>query len=313
MPNAVLPSFSRSFYIGVGLLLPLAVASGAGAAGANFRAGAARVEITPAANAVPAPFKTVLDQIYVRAIVLDDGSTDAAIVTMDARNLEDDMWAGISARVATESGISLEHLIVSATHSHSTPQTRLNQQPGGPLPPTPKDANNQAYRINLSNAVVEAVRQAKSRLQPSRVGYGTGLAYINVNRDWFNPKDQHWYLYQPYQGVNTSGPSDKRVYVFRFDSLSGEPIAIYCNYAVHADFNNGATAMRSAAMWPGSQRDTWKTITKATLWRFGRQAPKATNIPSTKSGSTARASPPRKNGPLRITCRLSLAKCSDKR
>ncbi len=221
-----------------GLLVSFA-ALGAGVQRGNFRVGAARVEITPAADAIPAPFKTILDKIYVRAIVLDDGSTQAAIVTADARNMEDDIWAAVSARIQRESGIAPDHLILSATHSHSTPQLRLSQQPGGPLPPTPKDANNQAYRANFQNAIVEAVRQAKTRLQPARVGYGTGLAYINVNRDWFNPKDQHWYLYQPYQGVNTSAPSDKKVYVLRFDGLNGEPIAIYCNYAVHADFNNG--------------------------------------------------------------------------
>ena len=36
--------------------------------------------------------------------------------------------------------------------------------------------------------IVEAVRLAKQRLAPARVGYGTGVSYINVNRQIIDPK-----------------------------------------------------------------------------------------------------------------------------
>jgi hypothetical protein len=61
------------------------------------------------------------------------------------------------------------------------------------------------------------------------VGYGTGASYINVNRQIIDPKTHRWW-----EGPNREGPSDKTVAVLAFESLTGDPIAVYYNYAVHA-------------------------------------------------------------------------------
>ena len=60
-------------------------------------------------------------------------------------------------------------------------------------------------------------------------GYGTGVSYINVNRQIVDPKTGRWW-----EGANYEGPSDKTVAVLTFESLDGTPIAVYYNYAVHA-------------------------------------------------------------------------------
>jgi hypothetical protein len=73
------------------------------------------------------------------------------------------------------------------------------------------------------------VRLAKQKLTPARLGYGTGLSYINVNRQIVDPKTGRWW-----EGANREGPSDKTVAVLRFETVNGEPIAVYYNYAVHA-------------------------------------------------------------------------------
>ena len=64
---------------------------------------------------------------------------------------------------------------------------------------------------------------------PARVGYGTGVSYLNVNRNIIDPKTRRWW-----EGPNYDGSSDKSVAVVKFESLSGEPIAEYYNYAMHA-------------------------------------------------------------------------------
>src|SRR5688500_6601645 len=61
------------------------------------------------------------------------------------------------------------------------------------------------------------------------MGYGTGVSYINVNRQLVDPKTNRWW-----EGPNREGPSDKTVAVLEFESQRGEPIAVYYNYAVHA-------------------------------------------------------------------------------
>jgi hypothetical protein len=77
--------------------------------------------------------------------------------------------------------------------------------------------------------IVESVRLASQRLEPARVGYGTGVSYINVNRNIIDPETRRWW-----EGPNYDGPSDKTVAVIQFENTDGEPIAVYYNYAMHA-------------------------------------------------------------------------------
>jgi hypothetical protein len=55
------------------------------------------------------------------------------------------------------------------------------------------------------------------------------MSHINVNRQIIDPRTRRWW-----EGPNREGPSDKTVAVLTFQSMSGEPIAVYYNYAVHA-------------------------------------------------------------------------------
>jgi hypothetical protein len=54
------------------------------------------------------------------------------------------------------------------------------------------------------------------------------MAYLNINRREPAPGRNEWAL-----GYNENGPSDKTVTVVRFEDLSGKPIALLINYAVH--------------------------------------------------------------------------------
>jgi hypothetical protein len=77
--------------------------------------------------------------------------------------------------------------------------------------------------------VFNTIKAAKEKLQPARIGYGTGVSYINIQRNIIDRKTNKWW-----EGANYDGPSDKTVAVIKFESLTGEPIAVYFNYACHA-------------------------------------------------------------------------------
>jgi len=83
---------------------------------------------------------------------------------------------------------------------------------------------------------VQAAKQAKEKMQPARIGYGTGNLYLNVNRDAI---DEHTRLWA--QQPNLEYPSDKTLAVIKIESLTGDLIAVYMNYAMHANslFLNG--------------------------------------------------------------------------
>ncbi len=206
------------------LLLIIASATAAyGAEAGALRAGAARVDITPAANALPAPYTSVRDHLYVRAIVLDNHVTRAVLVGVDLIVIDEDLWQETSKQIAQELQCPIDNIVMSATHAHSSPYP---DPPNSKAPPNP---NNDAFRAKLKEGVLAAVREAKAKLQPVRVGFGTGATYLSVNRDAVHPETRLWY-----QGPNLDGPSDKTVAVLKFETLSGEPIAVYVNYAMHA-------------------------------------------------------------------------------
>lgn len=183
-----------------------AVAQAAGSV--PFRAGAAKVDVTPSPGELPKNSRGVLDRLYARAIVIESGRTLAAMVTVDAGGVPDAIWQAVTAEVDKELGIPATRVLLTATHTHSA---------GGQRGP------------DYPRKIVEAVRQAKQQLAPARVGFGTGASYINVNRQIIDPQTHRWW-----EGPNREGPSDKTVAVLKFETLSGEPIAVYYNYAVHA-------------------------------------------------------------------------------
>ncbi len=195
----------------------------------SLRAGAAKVDITPPAGAAlpmsgyanrKEGFKGIHDNIYVRAIVVDDGNTQVALVAWELIFAPNAVWEEASQRIAREAGIRPENLLLAAVHDHGAPSLSGGAQPAS--------AATVEYTKRVEDAAVEAVKRAKARLQPARFGAGTGTAYVNANRREYSTK-QGWWL-----GFNEIGPSDKTVAVLRFEDYSGKPIAFLINYPVHA-------------------------------------------------------------------------------
>jgi hypothetical protein len=173
-----------------------------------LKAGAAKVDVTPAESELPKTYEGILDRIHSRAIVIDNGATKAALLTLDAGGMPDQLWQNVTRRAEVELGIPASHILMTATHSHSIPRVPGNA---------------------LEEKVFQSLKQANDKLQPARIGYGTGVSYINVNRNIIDPKTRRWW-----EGPNYEGPSDKTVAVVKFETTSGDPIAVYYNYAMHA-------------------------------------------------------------------------------
>jgi neutral ceramidase len=215
-----------------------------------FRAGAAKLDITPTPSVAPSapaspgdadrgagarggrgpgmggrggrggiPSEGILDHIYARAIVIDNGVTSAALVSVDSGMVGDQAWRTVGQRIEQELGIPATNLMMNPTHTHSASGGSADQ-------------------------IFNVIKAAKEKLQPARIGYGVGVSYLNVQRDIIDPKTHKWW-----EGANYDGPSDKTVAVIKFESTNGEPIAVYFNYACHAVVT-GNTDMLSGD-WPG--------------------------------------------------------------
>lgn len=179
-----------------------------GAAAPSFKAGAAKVDVTPSEAELPKNYEGIFDHLYSRAIVLESGRTTAALISVDAGAIPTPVWQSVTQQVEKDLGIPAANVLLTATHTHSAP-----------MQPPP----------DYVKKIVESVRLAKEHVVPARVGYGSGVSYINVNRNIIDAKTRRWW-----EGPNYDGPSDKTVAVVQFESLNGDPIAVYYNYAMHA-------------------------------------------------------------------------------
>jgi neutral ceramidase len=211
-----------------------------------FRAGAFAVDITPLELPVivnggmsERVADKIEDRLHARCIVLDDGKNMAAIVVVDScmipRELLDE--AKELARKAT--GIPTEHMLISATHTHSAPSVH------GCLGSDPDEK----YARFLPPQIAKGIAQAKDRLQPARIGWGVGRDEKNVAcRHWemkpgiapTNPfggtKDDTVMMHPGFENPNkirATGPTDPEVPVLSLQTPDGKPLAVLTNYSLH--------------------------------------------------------------------------------
>ena len=185
------------------------------AAAAPLRAGAAKVDVTDT-KAKPAN-----DRLYVRALVLDDGTTRAAIVAVDAVAIGEigpignDYLPNVRSRLEKDLGISPANLIVNASHCHGLVCSDVDQK------------------------TVQAVQEAARNLVPVKVGAGAGHeARIMENRRirLKNGKEadvRHAYSMPPDEEVAEVGPVDPEIGILRLDRLDGRTLAVVYNFACH--------------------------------------------------------------------------------
>jgi hypothetical protein len=256
----------------------------------DLQAGAARVSITPpvgvplagyfAAEGRTETAHAIHDELYARALVLDDGEQCVAIVTLDLIALDDEELEMVRTAVQHMAGIAPTHLIVACTHTHSGPVV-------APFPPgdlVPGQIDEDYYHL-LPRLIASAVATARHRLRPALIGAAQGNCAINVNRREFLPDGTLRGL--PFLGRNPAGPVDHDLGVIRVDSAENhQPIAVlmsypchpavlgpnleisadYVGYALHfveqvlgsgavALFANGAQGNMNAIIHPGSHTD----------------------------------------------------------
>ncbi len=174
----------------------------------QLMAGAAKADITPNVEDLPATSQGILDHCHVRVIVFGNGVSNAALVTFDAGGVNPQVAKYVDEHASQELGIPVGNIIYNGTHTHSGASVKIDE---------------------LTERTYGAVKKAVANMVPAKVGYGNGVSYLNVKRDLFDPERGTWW-----EGPDYDGKSDKTVAVVYFESLDGKPIATYFNYAMHA-------------------------------------------------------------------------------
>ena len=228
------------FYYGIRFLaLALAVACGLFTAGpaparAALLAGAAIEDITPEKPCFLGGYfmltersAGIHDPLHVRALVLDNGITRVALITLDVVIMGGVMAEEIKQKISSESGIPVENINVSATHTHTGPEGYYEEFGKYPKEYDPE------MKIMMENKAADAVRTAIARMQPASFGF-----------EQFTLENQNGNRHDP------DGPVDRTAIVGVLKDASGNPFAGFLNFAAHPTVVPAGDYLVSAE-WPG--------------------------------------------------------------
>ncbi|MFO1021716.1 MAG: hypothetical protein U0903_13610 [Planctomycetales bacterium] len=211
----------------------------------GFRAGAYAIDITPtkfpvSVNGGMADIQATAahDPLHARCLVLDDGHKRIAFAVCDSMAIPRSLMEDAKQQVLQRTGIPVGHILISATHSHSTVSVTSCFQ-SDPMP---------AYQKFMAAKIAEGIEKAVSQLKPARIGWGKKSNPTQLfNRRWYlkpgaigpdpfgRNKDQ--VRMNPGQGnpnlVKSAGPIDPEVSILVAQGTDGQPIALLANYSLH--------------------------------------------------------------------------------
>ncbi|HUK57354.1 MAG TPA: neutral/alkaline non-lysosomal ceramidase N-terminal domain-containing protein [Nitrospiria bacterium] len=182
-----------------------------------FRIGTAKIEITPPVGLPLAAYGAristgVHDPIMARALAMSDDRETVVLVSVDLLAVTDDFFYSISQKVRAEIPIPEDHLLISATHTHSGPGN-LGKRFWESLAAGPY--NDGIFEMTTSR-VARAAVQAYRRLRPASVSYGRVDAGDRImNR------------------MIKGGPTDPELSFLVFKSPEGRTLAYLVNFSAH--------------------------------------------------------------------------------
>lgn len=193
---------------------------------AELRAGTARAEVTPPVGGPMYGYgargtnvsQGVHDPLYAKALVLDDGQTKLAIVTLDLGAFTAENTANVK-RLLRRTDI--ENVLCVASHTHSAPRATDDF-------PTKHDP----WIRDAERKIADAIMAAAQNLAPARIGVGWGEVREGHNRRMIKTDGTLEMFWANRERIPT-WPVDYQLGVIRVEGADGRPIATLVNFACH--------------------------------------------------------------------------------
>lgn len=186
----------------------------------NLKAGMAKIVITPPVGSRlsgyscrQAPSTGVLDELYARALVVDNGQSKLALVVCDLVWVPKDIVIRSRDRIKELCGLQASEAMICGIHTHTGPEM---------------DNIHASYLDDLVDKIAGAVYAALNRLTDVRVGWAQGSCLAGVNRRLPKAPRTPYSLYTDPDGI-----FDPTVAVLKIDDLSGREMGVLFNYACH--------------------------------------------------------------------------------
>lgn len=199
---------------------PLHAADGVFEVRSPLKAGVAKVDITPdrveglTVVGHRRQVTGVRDPLRAGVLLLDDGETRAAIVTVDTIGAWEPMVERVRATLQSVAQVPPGHVLVAASHNHSGPGFEEHPE----------------WAAEMVRRIGEAAKTAAGAMRPVSVGYGEDRIGFGINRRKVIDG-------RAVVRLNPEGPNDPRVKVLRFDDgLSLTPVAVLMHAVCHPCF-----------------------------------------------------------------------------
>ena len=204
---------------------------------AQLTAGVTQIDITPKTGTSMYGYgargtnvsQGVHDPLFAGVLVLDDGSTKLAIVTMDMGQIKRENTESIKSMVREVTDI--ENIILVTSHSHSS-------------------ASN-PWSIELERKIADAIIEAERHRISARIGVGVGEVREGHNRRMICEDGRLVMFWENRDRIPTS-PVDYRLGVIRIEGDKG-PIATLVNFTCHPVVA-GPENLLISADYPGAMK-----------------------------------------------------------
>jgi neutral ceramidase len=227
------------------LSLPAALPAQAAGGKRRLLVGASKRRVTPplsvpyltsSGNGTNAPFQGFHDDLFARALVLDDGHQPLAVLSVDAIGYDNsvlgrgrDFTRELRRQVARRTGLKAEAIMLAATHAHSVPET-IGLTPFREVPGVPE------WLEEHLRELVETVVEAWNSRAPARAFAGItqveGIARYRRIVLKGGKLSVHGAVPPPEQ-VAVPWQLDEALNLLWFEREDGAPCAALMNYTAH--------------------------------------------------------------------------------
>ncbi len=207
-------------------------------AATEYRAGVARVDITPPVGHAMGGYAArtrgatgTHDPLYATVLIIESGDSSLALVTCDLRSF-------VSTRVPqlARERFGVQQTIISVSHTHSGPLTW--ESPTG-------------WYTAAEDKMIDAIGQAHARLEPASLSVSSGSVYLGFNRrKVVEGRAEMWWRNAERL---PSKPVDPTLNVLQIRDAGGDTKAVLVNYACHPSIL-GPDNLQYSADYPGAMK-----------------------------------------------------------
>lgn len=211
----------------------------------EFKAAATIVDVTPKelpvivnGGMISRRVDKVKTPLNARAIALADNQKTIIILVVDSCMMPRPLLDQVKWRASRRTGIPMNHMLISATHTHSAGSCM------GALgtPPDPK------YTSYLKDQLVETIVKVSRNLRPAKIGFTkTNAPEFTAVRRWIHRPDRlkldpfgnptvraNMHSGSNWENVTgESGPEDPELSLISIQTIDNQQLAVLANFSMH--------------------------------------------------------------------------------